>query len=415
MRIITCLCLSLLFLFRADPAAAAPEEKFRTDINPALLYFQAFLLAPTLSDEERDYLFATNWQGQYLPEKFGELISRYHLEMAYLHRAAAQKYPCDWGIDFTPGPETLLPELAACKKVAQAARLHAMWELQQGDENAACQDLIGALAIGRNASRDGTLIAALVQIAIENIVCVSVAESFGHFSPAALQQLEAGLDTAPTRETIGDSFTMERFTFGHWLRDRIVEYQADHPGDDAAVMADTHKLVDRINYEGDTNFWMNLTNSAGDTVDGLIKLTQQAELFGEQLSRIVILPHGEFEKQFDQFSEQVKKSGNFLTLESLNAWPNSRRKEFTVEANLAMVRAAIEYKLHGDDGLKSVPDPFGNGPFRYDRFVFQGQDRGFALKSAYLAGTNAVTMIFEEKDGPSFLVNGNKAGQPAPQ
>ena len=48
-----------------------------------------------------------------------------------------------------------------------------------------------------------------------------------------------------------------------------------------------------------------------------------------------------------------------------------------------MVHAAVEYKLHGESGLKSVMDPFGNGPFTFQRFVFKGVDRGFELKSAY--------------------------------
>ena len=47
----TCLALLILTL------PAARGEPFRTDINPALLYYRAFLLAPDpMSDADRDYL-----------------------------------------------------------------------------------------------------------------------------------------------------------------------------------------------------------------------------------------------------------------------------------------------------------------------------------------------------------------------
>ena len=413
MKIVATLCL-LLSLW-ARTVTAAPDETFRTDINPALIYFQAFMLAPVLTDENRDYLFTNNWWGQHLPERFGSLISGYNQEMRYLHRAAAQKYPCEWGIDMSPGPETLLPELAWCKKAALTARLHAMWELQHGDENAACRDILGALALGRNASRDGTLIAALVQIAIENIVCDTVAENFGRFSPAALQQLEDGFNTAPERGTIASSFMMERFSFGYWLRDQIETLQVDHPGDDATVMLGLQKLIENIGYNGETNYWQKLTNSCGGTVDGLIKLTQQAGLFSERMSRIVALPHGKFEAEIKQYSEDVRKTGNYMLLDAVDVWPRSRQKEFTVQAELAMLQAAIEYKLHGDEGLNTVMDPFGTGPFICERFSFQNEDRGFSLKSAYVPTKMPVTMIFVEKDGPPFQVNGIHAGQPVSQ
>jgi hypothetical protein len=73
-----------------------------------------------------------------------------------------------------------------------------------------------------------------------------------------------------------------------------------------------------------------------------------------------------------------------------------------------MVRAAVEYKLHGESGLKSVVDPFGNGPFAFQRFVFEGVDRGFELKSAYPWPLGVpYALIFVEKEGPPFYIDGS--------
>jgi hypothetical protein len=79
------------------------------------------------------------------------------------------------------------------------------------------------------------------------------------------------------------------------------------------------------------------------------------------------------------------------------------------------VRAAIEYKLRGDAGFQSVVDPLGDGLFGFQRFIFEGVDRGFQLKSAYAGRGFRETLIFVEKEGTLFNVTGLKAGQAVPK
>ena len=106
-----------------------------------------------------------------------------------------------------------------------------------------------------------------------------------------------------------------------------------------------------------------------------------------RLARIMTLPLPEYEDQMQKFDAEIQKSQNpFVPVHfprSVDFGRRPRRKEFRIQAEQAMVRAAVEYKLHGEAGLKSVMDPFGNGPFAFQRFVFEGVDRGFELKSAY--------------------------------
>src|SRR5947207_11861492 len=167
-----------LFLILIAGAVGTSGGPLRTDINPAQNYYQAFIVAPDLSEADHDYLFTNEWRGQKLPERFGELVARYDNEFKLVRQAAQATVPCDWGIDMSPGPATLLPQLARCKAVAQAARLRAMWDLQNGRQEDARDELLAAFALARNSSRDGTLIAALVQIAMENILCAAVAENY---------------------------------------------------------------------------------------------------------------------------------------------------------------------------------------------------------------------------------------------
>ena len=51
----------------------------------------------------------------------------------------------------------------------------------------------------------------------------------------------------------------------------------------------------------------------------------------------------------------------------------------------------------------------GTALLQFQRFVFQGVDRGFELKSAYAGRGYPEAMIFVEKDGPPFYVDGDRS------
>ena len=408
----TCLALLILTL------PAARGEPFRTDINPALLYYQAFILAPDLTQADRDYLFETNWQGQKLPERFGELVARYDDQFKLVREAAQQKVPCDWGIDMSPGPGTQLPHLAPTKKVAQAAQLRAMWNLQYGNQTGARDDLLAAFVLGRNVSRDGTLIGALVQDANEAIVYATVAGNFGQFSPETLKQLVDGFDAAPPRGTVATAIMTEKLNHVDWLVSKIRKIQEVNPGNDAKVLAAIPKddelgILGQYDDEGKqkTNFWQRVFVAAGGTSDGILKLIQESEPLYLRLVKITTLPRPEYEDQIQKFATEIQKSQNpFVQLLFVDPL-KPRVKEFVVQARLAIVHAAVEYKLHGESGLKSVMDPFGNGPFTFRRFMFEGVDRGFELKSAYAGFGYPCAIIFVEKEGPSFRIEGQHIGE----
>jgi hypothetical protein len=104
------------------------------DINPASLYYQAFLLAPDpMSDADDAYLYSKEGLSQPLPERYGKIYAGYDNEFKLVRQAAWTTVPCDWGIDLSEGPATLLPHLARCKAVAQAARFRVVWSLDHGD------------------------------------------------------------------------------------------------------------------------------------------------------------------------------------------------------------------------------------------------------------------------------------------
>jgi hypothetical protein len=246
-------------------------------------------------------------------------------------------------------------------------------------------------------------------------VKATVAANFGQFSPETLQQLVDGFDAAPARHTLAATIPNEKLCAYDWMLRKILELQKAHPNDDAKVMAglrdcDYVTVMEEI---GDTNLWPRLVAASGGTSEGIVKLLRETEPLYPRLAEVMALPQPEYETQAQQFSANIHKSQNPFFAGMALVWEQYqiRAREFRDQAELAMVHAAVEYKLHGEAGLKGVMDPFGNRSFGFQRFVFKGVDRGFELKSAY-AGTDApFVMIFVEKQGPAFQITGPDAGK----
>ena len=409
-----------ILIFLAAGLASGVAEQFRTDINPALRYYQAFILAPDLSPADHDYLLTNDWRGQKLPERFGELLARYNNQFTLVRQAAYATVPCDWGIDMSPGPATLLPGLARNKAIVVTARLRAMWFLQNGRPAEAAQDLVASFTLARNSSRDGTLISVLVQIACENILCAAVAENYFQLSPETLKQVVDGFDAAPSRGTVAASLSTERAFFHDWLKNKILELQKQNPGDESKVMASVHDLI--IGMQGDEggqnattqeDFWRRLLTASGGTSSGILDLLRSEEPLYEKAAAVMALPQHEYENQMKEFQQEIQQSTDPFMPQMFSAWEKCRVKEFACLVRLAMVRAAAEYKLHGEQGLRNVLDPYSQAPFSFDRIIVDGIDRGFELTSAYAGRGNPETLVFVEKDGPSFSVTPkfeNRAG-----
>ncbi len=410
------ICLSLLVLTGALLGARGAE--FRTDINPALLYYQAFLVAPEpMSDADRAYLESRKGKEQKLPERFGKIVAGYDNQFRLVRRAAHATVTCDWGLDLTVGPSLMLPYLARAKAVAQVAQVRAAWALQQGRQADARDDLLAAFALGRNVATDALMISALVQCMIETLDYGTVAQHFGEFSPETLQQLVAGFDAARPRQTMAACMASER-ELSNWGLHKVQELRKAYPNDDAKVMTGFRDSgwVAAMESVGVTDFWPRLVAASGGTSDGVLKLLRETEAYFPRLTEIMALPPSEYDVQAKQFSAEISKSPNPFVTELgfvLDKWQKSgfRPREFRAQAQLAMIHAAVEYRLRGEAGLKSVKDPFGNGPFGFRRFVFKGVDRGFELKSADAQANAPLAMIFVEKPGPAFEVIGPDAGK----
>lgn len=185
--------LTVLLLSMTAMALCVLAQTTPAETNPAMAYYRAFLLAPDLSESDQEYLASNNLWSVTLPGKFGELVARYDPEFKLVRQAGQLSGRCDWGIDMSQGPATLLPHLARCKGVMIGARYRVAWHLQNGQQEEARDDLLAAFVLARNISRDGTLISVLVQIAAEAIGCDIIAQNYGKFTPKRCKTWSAAL------------------------------------------------------------------------------------------------------------------------------------------------------------------------------------------------------------------------------
>ena len=347
-------------------------------------------------------------------------MSRYNNQFDLVRQAGQATSPCDWGIDWSRGPATLLPHLGRNKGIAQTARLRAAWFLQNGKPMDATQDILAALALARHSGGDGSLIAMLVQIASENLLCSTVAENYHQFSSEALQQLSEGFAATTGRRAIASCIATEMLSLPDWLLNKVLTLQKEYPGDEAQALAEIQKTFVMMSGSGDEGandqtLWPRVLSAAGGSSDGILRLVRDAKSLYPRLAAVLALPFAEYETQMKQFSAEVSASKNPIVTECFPAWEKCRPKEFGVLTTLAMVQAAAQYKLKGEAGLKTITDPCGHGPFALERFTFEGEDRGFQLKGAYTGRGFQEIMIFAEKDGAPFQVSGKNAGQASPK
>ena len=389
-------------------------DRFRTDINPALLYWQAWAQIPELSESDRGFLFTNDWRGKVLTTRIGDLLSRYDNLFKLVGRAGKAQVPCVWGYDMSDGPEVLLPGLAKAKSVAEVARLRVAWHLQQSNQAAARDEWLAAFKLGRNLATDRILISALVQISIETICLNTIVDNFPRFQKETLSELVAGIETSPPRGTIADCIPTERDSMYGWLRLKIADLTAESKSNEQAL--EKAKLLLQLivsTPDQPKPEWGNqVLAAAGGSMEGLTRYLDQLMPLYQELDHILRLPSPDALDQIKGFNQRIEKHPNLIAREFLGVFQNSLSKEIAASVKIAMFKAAVAYTQRGKAGLETILDPTTKAPFMFEPFVFQQTLRGFQLRSDFSFGGFPGVLIFAEKDGPGFYAYGKEAGKP---
>ncbi len=370
-----CLALGLGLLLTA-PALAADKSDADLAANAALKYWQAFSTMPKLDDK----FWSTDVQAMPLDAKTKELVASAAYALEQMHYGAALPR-CTWAISLEEdGIRTLLPECQAARNLTALARLRMRLRFDEGKTAEAVDDAIDALTLGRHSSRDGTLIAVLVGIAIDAGVTDTLAADLPKLDKAALKKLAARLEALPPDYTAADAIRIGEERAGlDWFIRQVKE------------TTDKDKLITLLEElcvsegGGSKAGAKAFLEECGGTAEGVVKYAEQTRPLYLASAQALALPPGEFEKAWDALNK--KAAGNPVSHLLFPAVNHVRQAEDRFNVRRALRKAALAILIDGPGAAKSQRDPFGEGPFEYLPF-----DGGFELRSKFKAQDKQVSL-----------------------
>ncbi|MGO8702822.1 MAG: hypothetical protein ACLQVA_03305 [Candidatus Brocadiia bacterium] len=332
--------------------------------NAALKYWLAFGTLTTLTDA--DYNLIMNWHGSGPDPAAAHVVELCETSLRMFHEAVKCKW-CNWGL-VNEGPGTEMPHLAKVRELARRACFRARYRAATGDGNGAVEDILAVFALSRHCNADSSPIAYLVRLAIQRLATNAAADTLERLNPEQLGKLAEGLDSLPQCCSLRDAFLDESENrFGWW---------ADHIKRGGIKAAEEFRRLDSAEDEA-----QKANSKEPITEEDVARYVHDLEVVQRcwaLVADMAAMPPAEFTARSQALEEKMKKG--CTTLPELFNHPVSvfRNHGARIDASFAMLKAAIAVVLNGPDSLKSIQDPFGDGPFEYTAV-----GTGFQLKSKF--------------------------------
>jgi len=350
------------------PGSASADERPLAK-NAALHYWRAFSTMPKVAPDDEKQL--ANVLAMPLDDRARALVAGAEYPLRLMHYGAALP-TCEWGVDWkAEGIEALLPQLTAARALTSIASLRARMRFAEGKSAEAVGDLVAALALGRHASLDGSLIGVLVGYNIEGRVNETLAAFLPKLDATQLADLKRRLDTVPAGNRPALAMRQCEENTLDWLAGRVKPAK------------DKEDLVRRMGFfeglsEGQPGGAKGkaraFVEKCGGSVEGVLKAIEEARPNYARVAGILDLPPDQFEKEFEQ--ESKKQAKNPVFKEFFPAVARVRDAQTRAEVRRVLFAAALAVARDGRDALKDHPDPVAGGPFEYSPF-----EGGFELRS----------------------------------
>ncbi len=337
--------------------------------NAALKYWRGFASVPKFSDAEAQKLH-TDFLTMPLDAHAKAIVAKAEYALKMMHYGAALRN-CDWGIDCgEEGVEALLPQLHAARTLSTLAFLRARLRFDEGRQDEAIDDVVAALAMGRHASLDGTLVGVLVGYAIEARANETLALHLPKLDAKTIKDLRARLGAVPpgARPAVALRICEERTI--EWLVRKL------------KGVKDKESLLKFLSFVGVTEGkggdvdekTSKFVEECGGTAEGVIKFAEATRPCYAIVAQKMELPLDQFEKEYD--AESKKYADNPVFKMFFPAIVKCRVQQARADIRRALLVAALAVQVDGRDALKNHPDPAVGGPFDYAAF-----DGGFELRS----------------------------------
>jgi len=335
--------------------------------NAATLYRQAFAIYDALSKEQKD-LTAGGRTNDVSVE--AELCEKIQPICDLMHQAAATTN-YDWGLGQPVSVNPLPPYLSPCRNLARAAVWSAA-HCRTNDPSAAVEDLIATSRLGQNVSSPATLLAHLVDLAIQGLVIHSVAENASLLASADDTRLVELLSAANYDEGLRRAFEQE--------------------ADSTAREADTAASLPPEEAIAELRKFFGLDASSSELgpmgpVQMIAYLRQAADL-QRQYGQALEMPEAEYSEWLANL--QAAANANPLVGMFVSSFRPAVDKTQAMTVNSAMAVAGLAVMQNGTDALPSHPDPTTGQPFAYK----QTPD-GFELESSFQVAEKSLKLSFK--------------------
>lgn len=344
------LLIAALSLLITAPALAAEE-------NAADLYREAFEQMK-LTDAEQDRLREAIASDEGLPADV-KLVLNANADAIFMGVKAAQAPEIDWGLDESQGLMAEMPWLADARKLAYLLAAGSRMAAEADRGSIAAQLIAANLELARDVGSDPLIVSRLVQIGIELLAINAAEQGFDRLSDDDLKRLREQLKRGTDDSYIAPALTYEGELVGKWL-----ESQAQFPTDAVETL-----IGEDVPTQGFEQAWQDETRR-----DQLIAGVRQAY---RDAATAANLPRQQRDRALAEIEEKLDARA-YGDLAGLFVPSAARALEAAdrADVNLALLRAAIAYRLDGEAGLKAVPDPAGEGPFELTETA-----KGFTLTS----------------------------------
>jgi hypothetical protein len=322
------IALTLLAVLAVSSPLQAADDSLAE--NAALAYYQAYLFLPNLDDAKKSAIKEAVAGEKEISKNLVAILDESEIALHQMHRGARLS-KCVWGTEFEAGPNAMLAHVSEARELAKIACLRARYRFEQGNASAGVDDVVATLTLARHCSRDGVLVAVLVDYAIEDMV-IGMAEGYvPSLSKTDLEKLSRGIGALPETVTMTDSVLAEKAVFGNWLV-RVLRT----PNGKAELL----KVIGKTN---DANAKALVALSSEELAEGTNGLLE----FYDKLAEMAALPSAELQQQQRELFKNLdaSKSSGLLARVLAPAVSTARKAEEKYQTRLATFKASVDVAL----------------------------------------------------------------------
>ncbi len=328
--------------------------------NAAELYRRAFELLP---DDLHDSAILEDPVTAPLDEHAQELVKRCEQSLALMRQGSTVRN-CDWGIDYSPGPLTMLPHLQPSRLLAAVAVLQARLDFEHQQPAAAVATLLATMQMARQVGQEPLIICRLIQCGVEDKAVTVLAEQLPRLPKDTLNSLTAGLKNLPAAKAPSEAVRNESRVICDWITN------TEEPPEELLGNLPNANEIQQL--------W-------ADPAARAAAAKSLQELFDEAAS-LLDLPTDDWGPAFAQWQDKIDGLDPITGIFPPNLG-YLREGTGKCAARMAMFEAAITIVQDGPDAAKKTRDPFDDGPFGY-----VNHDGGFTLSSSATVRGEPVTL-----------------------